>query len=115
MVGDRLNVEVTEGAIRHSGDANPPLARVRLSVALAAPEASSGWQIRASSQKIPLRRQVTDGVLKDTLRFSIPLPPAADLAEHWLVFRFEWPQTHEGMSGTASTYAHTERRLFASP
>lgn len=112
---DRIDIEVARGVVRQNAARQSDL---RLAVGLAFGDVNGKWDIRRMSRDVPLRGQLPSsgtGPIADTLRFTIPVPRGTNLAQHWLVFRFEWPQSDAQQSYRASAYAHTELDVFVQP
>jgi hypothetical protein len=112
---DRIDVEVTQGVVRRNAARQTDL---RVAVGLGFGDVNGKWDIRRMSRDVPLRPKLPSsgiGPIADTLRFTIPVSRGTNLAQHWLVFRFEWPRSDAEQSYRASAYAHTDSRIFVQP
>lgn len=117
VVGDRLEIVVPRAVIRRpSADARFRPGGLQFGLAFAVP--GDGWDVRRRSNVIATTSVLPPGstLAKDTLRFTIALPPSLDLSRHWLVVTAsESRQEDDGSFARGFSHAHSRRDLFSRP
>lgn len=126
-----ISIRVPQAAVVFAPGGDPlQWQDLQLSAVLVTGSPNGGWSIASQSLPTQLFRLLgfttadtvagapvdTLRVLRDTLRFQVPIPPSGSLAKTWLAFEFVWPdvQSARPLRGNFSyTYAHSDTLVFA--
>lgn len=117
VVDDRLEIVVPRAVVR-SPVADPRFRPGALQFGLAFAIPEGGWDVRRRSNDIAIASVLPPGstLAKDTLRFTIALPPTLNLSRHWLVVTASGTrQEDDGRFARGFSHAHSRRDLFSRP